>query len=210
VAGSPAAKSASKLIVAAPDASIEESGRYLMPALEIVEELESVSPEANRLIGNLVVGVEPFSRSKPGPLNMAGLTGYCLRAEASRRGVPLPPAEQLGADLVPRSASGQPDFDAFHADDQAMLDARIEVWDKMEALAGNPEAFGYEGPMWRFVAASVVNVADDQGKISRHVSFDDMIRLIGFGHAVGMLDEALGWDLTKPAEAQTAGGSAPA
>jgi hypothetical protein len=207
---SEAARSAQGLLQAAPEDRVNQAGAYFVEAYDIGDEVQGVSPEANRIIGLLVTSVKPYSKSEPEPLNLAAFLGYCLRIGASRRGVPLPPADELGADLLPRSSSGRVDYETLHSEDQSWQDARGQVWDKVVALSKRTDIYGIDPPMWKFTVAAVTAGCDRSGKIARQVTLDDIGTLVSFGYVLAMLDEASGWDYSAPRDSQAGGAADPA
>lgn len=203
MAGSPAARSAQALLKAAPDQRVDEAGKYFVEANDVLDEVERVSPFANRIIGG-IVSQKPYSKSDPEPLTYATMLGYCLRIAASRRGVPAPPAAELGADLMPRSPTGEVDYETLYADDESSQEIRNQVWRKVQHQMEQTDIYGVDFPMWKFIVAAVTITADGVGKVGRQLTLDNMLYLLSLGYVMAMLDEASGWDYTIPAPAEPA------
>lgn len=202
MAGSQAAKSAAKLLRAAPEDPVNRAGEYFVEAADIIEELKGESRPASVFVATQLAQ-NPFSRSEKSPMTLALFYGYALRIGASRRGVAPLSAEELGVDLMPRTEAGEINWAILGGGDERGHEALDGAFAKLFGLAKRNDVYGVDPPIWRFVVAAVTMGCDDAGKIHRSVSFDDMVSLVSTGYLVGMFDEVAGWDATAP-------GSAPA
>lgn len=204
MAGSAVARSARSLLQAAPEDRVNKAGEYVVEAVDIIQnEFERESPFAARCIRAIVSG-NPYAKSDPRALNVALALGYTLRIAAGRRGVPTPPPADLGAELLPRTSSGEIDWEALNANDEPAGERRGHVWERIEHQTTRDDIYGVDAPMWRFMVCAVTIQCDEVGKLARQMAPEHMEALVSLGYVLRMLDEAVGWDHTIPAKAEPA------
>lgn len=132
MANSKVSRQAAKLLRHAPEDRVDQAGEYFVEAGNIFnDEVESLSAFAERCTG-AIISSDPYAKSDGAAFGFAISMGYALRIGASRRGVAAPPPEELGADLMPRAASGQVDYFALNVDDEQTGELRGELWEGLQ------------------------------------------------------------------------------